>query len=157
LDVSLEAVKGFLSSMVVILVSKIGNNSCFSFQVDDVKTKGKYALQPRADMIKEQIAPLRSWVSELLLFLFWLNNCLLYFPSAHCPSVLFKFALGLSAVDYCGSVTILTYHSMYCNCRLKKCPENGISKAIKKQRRSLSSLESFQELWAPGLPLVDHQ
>jgi len=42
LDVSLEAVKGFLSSMVVILVSKIGNNSCFSFQVDDVKTNSLF-------------------------------------------------------------------------------------------------------------------
>ncbi|CAD6337082.1 unnamed protein product [Miscanthus lutarioriparius] len=33
--------------------------------VDDVKTKGKDALQPRADMIKEQIAPLRSWAEEM--------------------------------------------------------------------------------------------
>jgi len=41
------------------------NNVSFSFQVDDVKSKGKDALQPRADMIKEQIAPLRSWVRKL--------------------------------------------------------------------------------------------
>jgi hypothetical protein len=62
-------------------------------------------------------------------------------------------------MDYCGcgSVTILMDYSMHCNCRLKKCPENGISKVIKKLRRSLPSLESFQELWAPGLPLVDQQ
>nr|CAB3467645.1 unnamed protein product [Digitaria exilis] len=33
--------------------------------VDDVKTKGKDALQPRADMIKEHIAPLRSWAEEM--------------------------------------------------------------------------------------------
>ncbi|RCV21054.1 hypothetical protein SETIT_4G106700v2 [Setaria italica] len=33
--------------------------------VDDVKTKGKDALQPRADMIKERIAPLRSWAEEM--------------------------------------------------------------------------------------------
>ncbi|KAJ1258808.1 hypothetical protein BS78_10G103100 [Paspalum vaginatum] len=33
--------------------------------VDDVKTKGKDALRPRADMIKEHIAPLRSWAEEM--------------------------------------------------------------------------------------------
>jgi hypothetical protein len=54
-------------------------------------------------------------------------------------------------------LTILTDHSMYCNCRLKKCPENGISKVVKKLRRSLASLKNFQEFWAPGLPLVDQQ
>ncbi|KAL6606949.1 hypothetical protein ACP70R_042602 [Stipagrostis hirtigluma subsp. patula] len=33
--------------------------------VDDVRSKGKDALQPRADMIREQIAPLRSWAEEM--------------------------------------------------------------------------------------------
>lgn len=33
--------------------------------VDDVRTKGRDAVQPRADMIKEQIAPLRSWAEEM--------------------------------------------------------------------------------------------
>ncbi|KAK3128844.1 hypothetical protein QOZ80_6BG0467090 [Eleusine coracana subsp. coracana] len=33
--------------------------------VDDVRAKGKDVLQPRADMIKEQIAPLRSWAEEI--------------------------------------------------------------------------------------------
>uniref|UniRef100_A0A0D9WNS6 Uncharacterized protein n=1 Tax=Leersia perrieri TaxID=77586 RepID=A0A0D9WNS6_9ORYZ len=33
--------------------------------VDDVRAKGKDAVQPRADMIKEQIAPLRIWAEEM--------------------------------------------------------------------------------------------
>ncbi|TVT99277.1 hypothetical protein EJB05_45477 [Eragrostis curvula] len=33
--------------------------------VDDVRTKGKDALRPRADMIKEKITPLRSWAEEM--------------------------------------------------------------------------------------------
>jgi hypothetical protein len=49
------------------------------------------------------------------------------------------------------------YLPMFCNYRLKRCPENGILKVIKKLRRSPSSLGSFQEHWALGLPLVDQQ
>ncbi|XP_062227575.1 uncharacterized protein LOC133925841 [Phragmites australis] len=33
--------------------------------VDDVRTKGKDAMRPHADRIKEQIAPLRSWAEEM--------------------------------------------------------------------------------------------
>lgn len=33
--------------------------------VDDVRTKGKDAVRPQADMIREQIAPLRSWAEEM--------------------------------------------------------------------------------------------
>lgn len=32
--------------------------------VDDVRTKGKDTVQPHADMIKEQIAPLRKWAED---------------------------------------------------------------------------------------------
>ncbi|XP_052158231.1 uncharacterized protein LOC127775952 isoform X1 [Oryza glaberrima] len=76
--------------------------------VDDVRTKGRDAVQPRADMIKEQIAPLRSWFC--------------------CPT-----------------------HS---ETRLKRCPENGISKEIKMPRRSPLS-ESFQEHSALGRRQLD--
>jgi hypothetical protein len=40
------------------------NNIDLSFQIEDVRAKGKDAAQPHADMIKEQIAPLRKWVRE---------------------------------------------------------------------------------------------
>ncbi|KAL6861322.1 hypothetical protein ACP4OV_017022 [Aristida adscensionis] len=33
--------------------------------VDDVRAKGKDALRPRADMIRDQIAPLRTWAEEM--------------------------------------------------------------------------------------------
>lgn len=33
--------------------------------VDDVRTKGKDAVQPQADMIREQIAPLRRWAEDM--------------------------------------------------------------------------------------------
>jgi hypothetical protein len=46
--------------------------------VDDVRTKGRDAVQPRADMIKEQIAPLRSWVREILCFSFLPTYLLFY-------------------------------------------------------------------------------
>jgi hypothetical protein len=45
--------------------------------------------------------------------------------------------------------------SIFCNCRLKKCPENGILKEIKELRRSLSLLESFRERWARGVLQID--
>ncbi|KAL5661419.1 hypothetical protein ACJX0J_028544, partial [Zea mays] len=47
--------------------------------VDDVKTKGKDALQPRADMIKEQIAPLRSWSRSIFLTLTKREDKQIYF------------------------------------------------------------------------------
>ncbi|PNT76133.1 hypothetical protein BRADI_1g44640v3 [Brachypodium distachyon] len=75
--------------------------------VDDVRTKGKDTVQPHADMIKEQIAPLRKWVTLFL---------------------------NLSCISCYLSVTW----------RLKTRRENGILKATKKPRRSLSLLENFQ-------------
>lgn len=44
-------------------------NLCLNiyFQTDDIRTKGKDLIQPGADMLKEQMVPLRAWVWVLAL------------------------------------------------------------------------------------------
>jgi len=62
--------KAFLAATILVFgggttVLLYTANKLQLHSVDDVKTKGKDALQPRADMIKEQIAPLRSWAEDM--------------------------------------------------------------------------------------------
>lgn len=66
------------------------------FQVDDVRTKGKDALQPRADMIKEQIAPVRTWVRRFPVnWYLWLQKYGFHFPSVNYTYNLNKIYVGL--------------------------------------------------------------
>ncbi|VAI84715.1 unnamed protein product [Triticum turgidum subsp. durum] len=62
--------KAFLAGTVLVFggataVLLYTANKLQLHSVDDVKAKGKDAVQPHADMIKEQIAPLRKWVTKL--------------------------------------------------------------------------------------------
>jgi hypothetical protein len=49
------------------------NTIVISIQVDDIKARGKDAVQPHAHVIKEQVAPLRKWVRELQNLLLYLS------------------------------------------------------------------------------------
>uniref|UniRef100_A0A8R7UZZ8 Uncharacterized protein n=1 Tax=Triticum urartu TaxID=4572 RepID=A0A8R7UZZ8_TRIUA len=62
--------KAFLAGTVLVFggataVLLYTANKLQLHSVDGVKAKGKDAVQPHADMIKEQIAPLRKWVTKL--------------------------------------------------------------------------------------------
>ncbi|VAI72555.1 unnamed protein product [Triticum turgidum subsp. durum] len=61
--------KAFLAGTVLVFggataVLLYTANKLQLHSVDDVKAKGKDAVQPHADMIKEQIAPLRKWAED---------------------------------------------------------------------------------------------
>lgn len=62
--------KAFLAATILVFggataVLLYTANKLQLHSADDVKTKGKDAVQPRANMIKEQVAPLRSWAEEM--------------------------------------------------------------------------------------------
>ncbi|KAG8076214.1 hypothetical protein GUJ93_ZPchr0006g40970 [Zizania palustris] len=66
---------GGATAVVLYTADKLQFNS-----VDDVRSKGRDAVQPRAGMIKEKIAPLRNWVIKILYTpYFSAYNILFYF------------------------------------------------------------------------------
>lgn len=40
-------------------------DNCDGGQSDDIRTKGKDIVQPRLEIFKEQLSPLRIWVSQI--------------------------------------------------------------------------------------------
>lgn len=40
-------------------------DNCDGGQSDDIRTKGKDIVQPRLEIFKEQLSPLRIWVSQM--------------------------------------------------------------------------------------------